>query len=181
MGRERGPGPGGVGYDAAGAAGGTRGGADGVTAMRASSSADGNGEPVSWGTTARARRHWDRVRDAQLAPATELMLDLAGVVAGSRVLVVAAGAGAEALAAARRVGPSGGGGCGWEAVGGAWRVGPGWLGLGAGCGPGDGAGVAGAGTRGSLYRPGAAGNGRRVISPGGGPRVRSQTGTRLAW
>jgi SAM-dependent methyltransferase len=75
--------------------------------MRASSSADGNGEPVSWGTTARARRHWDRVRDAQLAPATELMLDLAGVVAGSRVLVVAAGAGAEALAAARRVGPSG--------------------------------------------------------------------------
>src|SRR2546423_6605039 len=46
-------------------------------------------------------------RDAQLAPATELMLDLAGVVAGSRVLVVAAGAGAEALAAARRVGPSG--------------------------------------------------------------------------
>jgi SAM-dependent methyltransferase len=47
------------------------------------------------------------VRDTQLAPATELMLDLAGVVAGSRVLVVAAGAGAEALAAARRVGPSG--------------------------------------------------------------------------
>ena len=75
--------------------------------MRASSPADGNNAPVPWGTTARARRRWDRVRDAQLAPATELMLDLAGVVADSRVLVVAAGAGAEALAAARRVGPSG--------------------------------------------------------------------------
>src|SRR3954467_13649345 len=109
MGRERGPGPGGVGYDAAGAAGGTRGGADGGTAMRDSSSADGDDEPVSWGTTARARRHWDRVRDAQLASATELMLDLAGVVAGSRVLVVAAGAGAEGLAAGRRGGPGGAG------------------------------------------------------------------------
>ena len=35
------------------------------------------------------------------------MLDLAGVRQGSRVLVVAAGAGAEVLAAARRVGPTG--------------------------------------------------------------------------
>ena len=75
--------------------------------MPASSSAGGADGPVSWDATALARRHWDRVRDAQLASATELMLDLAGVGAGSRVLVVAAGAGAEALAAARRVGPSG--------------------------------------------------------------------------
>ena len=75
--------------------------------MRASSSPDGNTGSVSWGTTAGARRRWDSVRDAQLGPPTELMLDLAGVRQGSRVLVVAAGAGAEALAAARRVGPTG--------------------------------------------------------------------------
>jgi ubiquinone/menaquinone biosynthesis C-methylase UbiE len=66
----------------------------------------GNGRDA-WDATARARRRWDAVRDAQLAAATELMLDLAGLRAGSRVLVVAAGAGAEALAAARRVGPTG--------------------------------------------------------------------------
>jgi ubiquinone/menaquinone biosynthesis C-methylase UbiE len=75
--------------------------------MPAWSCAGGDDEPVSWDTTALARRRWDRVRDAQLASATELMLDLAGVRTGSRVLVVAAGAGAEALAAVRRVGPSG--------------------------------------------------------------------------
>jgi len=75
--------------------------------MAASQSAGGDDGRGSWDATAAARRRWDAVRDEQLAAATELMLDLAGVRAGRRVLVLAAGAGAEALAAARRVGPEG--------------------------------------------------------------------------
>jgi ubiquinone/menaquinone biosynthesis C-methylase UbiE len=63
--------------------------------------------PTIWGTTAEARRHWDAVRDGQLAPATRLMLDLAGLRLGSRVLDVAAGTGPQTLAAAKRVGPTG--------------------------------------------------------------------------
>ncbi|HME63077.1 MAG TPA: class I SAM-dependent methyltransferase [Candidatus Binatia bacterium] len=46
-------------------------------------------------------------RDAAFGPATEQLLDLAGVQAGSRVLDVAAGTGDSSLMAARRVGPSG--------------------------------------------------------------------------
>jgi SAM-dependent methyltransferase len=46
-------------------------------------------------------------RAVRLGPATELMLDLAGVGPGSRVLAVAAGTGEEAIAAAQRVGPTG--------------------------------------------------------------------------
>src|SRR5215471_5497993 len=42
-----------------------------------------------------------------LAPLTERMLDLAGVGVGDRVLDVAAGAGEQSLAAARRIGPTG--------------------------------------------------------------------------
>src|SRR5438552_358473 len=75
--------------------------------MSASVSSDEQNAPVSWDATAAARRRWDAVRDAQLAPATELMLDLAGLQAGRCLLVLAAGAGPEALAAARRVGPEG--------------------------------------------------------------------------
>ena len=75
--------------------------------MPASLSSDEQDARVSWDATAAARRRWDAVRDAQLAPATELMLSLAGLQAGTRVLVLAAGAGPEALAAARRVGPGG--------------------------------------------------------------------------
>ncbi|WHZ13087.1 MAG: methyltransferase [Burkholderiaceae bacterium] len=44
---------------------------------------------------------------AWLAPATEAMLDMAGVVPGARVLDVAAGAGDQTLAIAHRVGPGG--------------------------------------------------------------------------
>ena len=44
---------------------------------------------------------------AQYAPATELMLDLADVRPGDRVLDVAAGDGYQSIAAARRVGPAG--------------------------------------------------------------------------
>jgi ubiquinone/menaquinone biosynthesis C-methylase UbiE len=42
-----------------------------------------------------------------MAPATSLMLDLAGVGAGMRVLDVAAGMGDQSILAAQRVGPSG--------------------------------------------------------------------------
>src|SRR4051794_30425414 len=60
--------------------------------------------------TGDAAERWRRgaaVRAVWLGPATELMLDLAGVGPGSRVLAVAAGTGEEAIAAARRVGPDG--------------------------------------------------------------------------
>jgi cyclopropane fatty-acyl-phospholipid synthase-like methyltransferase len=43
--------------------------------------------------------------EAWLGAATETMLDMAGVVRAARVLDVAAGAGGQTLAAARRVGP----------------------------------------------------------------------------
>ena len=46
-------------------------------------------------------------RDTAFGPATEQLLDLAGVQAGSQVLDVAAGTGDSSLMAARRVGPSG--------------------------------------------------------------------------
>ena len=57
-----------------------------------------------------AAEGWRRgaVERAQyLGPATETMLDLAGIGSGSRVLDVAAGAGEQTILAARRVGPSG--------------------------------------------------------------------------
>ena len=53
---------------------------------------------------------WDRsgaVIERWLGPATELMLDMAGIATGSAVLDVAAGAGGQSIAAARRVGPDG--------------------------------------------------------------------------
>jgi ubiquinone/menaquinone biosynthesis C-methylase UbiE len=53
---------------------------------------------------------WQRsgvARAQLLAPLTERMLDLAGIGIGYRVLDVAAGTGEQALAAARRVGPTG--------------------------------------------------------------------------
>jgi SAM-dependent methyltransferase len=46
-------------------------------------------------------------RAATWGPATEMMLDLAGIQVGSRVLDVGAGAGDQTLLAARRVGPEG--------------------------------------------------------------------------
>ena len=67
--------------------------------------------------TERARRAWEARaaewrrgmvgRDEVLGDATELLLDLAGVGPGSRVLDVAAGTGDQTLCAARRVGPTG--------------------------------------------------------------------------
>src|SRR3954464_13752246 len=60
-----------------------------------------------WEQAAEAWHRWGPTLEAWLGPATELMLDLAAVTEGSRVLDIAAGAGGQTLAAARRVGPSG--------------------------------------------------------------------------
>jgi SAM-dependent methyltransferase len=60
-----------------------------------------------WQAAAPAWNRWGPTLEQWLGPATDAMLDLAGVSAGSRVLDVAAGAGGQTLAAARRVGPTG--------------------------------------------------------------------------
>jgi ubiquinone/menaquinone biosynthesis C-methylase UbiE len=60
-----------------------------------------------WQDAAAAWDRWGEVLERWLGPATERMLDLAGVREGSRVLDVAAGAGGQSFAAARRVGPRG--------------------------------------------------------------------------
>jgi len=60
-----------------------------------------------WQTAAGAWHEWGPVIEAWLGEATELMLDLTRVRTGSRVLDVAAGAGGQTLAAARRVGTTG--------------------------------------------------------------------------
>jgi len=60
-----------------------------------------------WQTAAEAWNRWGHTLGEWLGPATEVMLDLAGVGTGSRVLDVAAGAGEQTLTAARRVGPAG--------------------------------------------------------------------------
>jgi SAM-dependent methyltransferase len=60
-----------------------------------------------WQQAAEAWHRWGPTLEAWLGPATEAMLDAAGVQEGSRVLDVAAGAGGQTLTAARRVGPSG--------------------------------------------------------------------------
>src|SRR5690242_16808498 len=60
-----------------------------------------------WEAAAEAWHRWRWTLARWLGPATELMLDLARVGPGKRVLDVAAGAGDQTLATARRVGPSG--------------------------------------------------------------------------
>ena len=60
-----------------------------------------------WQAVAAAWRAWQPVIDGWLGEATDLMLDLAHVHAGARVLDVAAGAGGQTFSAARRVGPRG--------------------------------------------------------------------------
>jgi SAM-dependent methyltransferase len=64
---------------------------------------------AAW-TSGDAARAWLRgsaARGQALGPLTELMLDLAGVTVGSRVLDVGAGAGEQTVLAAQRVGPAG--------------------------------------------------------------------------
>lgn len=62
---------------------------------------------TQWQDAAEAWHRWGPVIEDWLGAATERMLDAAGVGPGSRVLDVAAGAGGQSLAAARRVGPAG--------------------------------------------------------------------------
>ncbi len=60
-----------------------------------------------WNSAAEAWHRWGSLLSRWLGPATETMLDMAAVAEGSRVLDVAAGAGEQTLAAARRVGATG--------------------------------------------------------------------------
>lgn len=60
-----------------------------------------------WQDAAEAWHRWGPVIEDWLGRATQRMLDAAGISNGSRVLDVAAGAGGQSLAAARRVGPTG--------------------------------------------------------------------------
>jgi SAM-dependent methyltransferase len=60
-----------------------------------------------WQAAAAAWDRWGPTIEDWLGPATELMLDMADVGPGARVLDVAAGSGGQTLTAARRVGPTG--------------------------------------------------------------------------
>src|SRR5918997_6659670 len=60
-----------------------------------------------WQTAARAWNEWTPSLRAWLGPATEVMLDMANIRLGDRVLDVAAGAGDQSLQTAERVGPTG--------------------------------------------------------------------------
>lgn len=60
-----------------------------------------------WQAAAAAWHRWGPTLATWLDPATEILLDMAGIGPGSRVLDVAAGAGGQTLLTARRVGPSG--------------------------------------------------------------------------
>jgi ubiquinone/menaquinone biosynthesis C-methylase UbiE len=60
-----------------------------------------------WNRAAQAWNSWGPTIQQWLGPATEIMLEMAEVRAGSRVLDIAAGAGDQTLQAARRVGPQG--------------------------------------------------------------------------
>lgn len=72
-------------------------------------------DPIKYKQT--TRQQWDRAAEAWdrwgpllskwLGPATDVMFDMAQISEGARVLDVAAGAGEQTLAAARRVGPRG--------------------------------------------------------------------------
>jgi SAM-dependent methyltransferase len=62
---------------------------------------------AQWQDAAEAWHRWGPTIETWLGPATDIMLDAAGVTAGSRVLDVAAGAGGQSIAAARRAGPTG--------------------------------------------------------------------------
>jgi SAM-dependent methyltransferase len=62
---------------------------------------------AQWEDAASAWHAWGPTLEEWLGEATTLMLDAAGITTGSTVLDVAAGAGGQSLAAARRVGPSG--------------------------------------------------------------------------
>jgi len=60
-----------------------------------------------WERAAEAWHRWGPLLSKRLGPATETMLDKAGINEGARVLDVAAGAGEQTMAVARRIGSSG--------------------------------------------------------------------------
>ena len=60
-----------------------------------------------WEAAAEAWDRWSPLLARWLGPATDMMMEAAGVVPGARVLDIAAGAGEQTLVAARRVGPAG--------------------------------------------------------------------------
>jgi SAM-dependent methyltransferase len=60
-----------------------------------------------WNTAAEAWHRWGPLLNRWLGPATETMLDMCEIGPGSRVLDVAAGAGEQTLAAAKRIGDCG--------------------------------------------------------------------------
>src|SRR5919205_605387 len=60
-----------------------------------------------WQAAAEPWHRWGPTLEEWLGQATEVMLDMAEVGPGSRVLDVAAGAGGQTIAAAKRVGPAG--------------------------------------------------------------------------
>jgi len=60
-----------------------------------------------WNSAAPGWVKWEPVHNRMLATATQVLLDHTGVAEGSRVIDIATGAGDQALAAARRVGPAG--------------------------------------------------------------------------
>jgi SAM-dependent methyltransferase len=62
---------------------------------------------AQWESAAAAWHRWGPAIESWLGAATDRMLEDLGLAPGSRVLDVAAGAGGQTLAAARRVGPSG--------------------------------------------------------------------------
>jgi SAM-dependent methyltransferase len=62
---------------------------------------------TQWDAAADAWNRWSPLLTRWLGPATDMMLDMIHIQAGSRVLDVAAGAGDQTMAAARRVGPTG--------------------------------------------------------------------------
>jgi SAM-dependent methyltransferase len=62
---------------------------------------------TQWQAAAEAWHRWGPFLDSWLGEATETMFDLAGIGPGCRVLDVAAGAGEQSIAAARRAGPGG--------------------------------------------------------------------------
>lgn len=62
---------------------------------------------AQWQEAAEAWNRWSDLLRRWLGPATEQMLDMAGIGSGSHVLDVAAGAGDQTLQAAARVGPGG--------------------------------------------------------------------------
>ncbi|MEX1162101.1 MAG: class I SAM-dependent methyltransferase [Nitriliruptor sp.] len=60
-----------------------------------------------WQDYAAGWNDWAQLLESWLGPATDRMLELAGVETAGRVLDVAAGAGGQSIAAAQRVGPNG--------------------------------------------------------------------------